>query len=169
LTLREIGRRVGVSYTSAANALRRQGRTDLVGRRGFAALSPERRRELAGRGSKAAQAKGTAHRYTSEEAAAAGRKGGRAAQEQGTAYRFAGAKARGAGRKGERAGAGDRPQRVAEAARRQAEAIGTRLVEMAEMWAAGLTLAEIGERFGVTRQAVGAALRAVEAATEGER
>jgi hypothetical protein len=44
-----------------------------------------------------------------------------------------------------------------------------RRAEMAELWAAGLTLAKIGERFGVTAQAVGAALRAVEAAAGGER
>lgn len=45
-------------------------------KRGFALFSPERRAEISGRGGKAAQAKGTGHRYTSEEAAAAGRKGG---------------------------------------------------------------------------------------------
>jgi hypothetical protein len=34
-----------------------------------------------------------------------------------------------------------------------------RRAEMARLWVAGLTLAEIGERFGVTRQAVACALR----------
>jgi general stress protein YciG len=47
-------------------------------RRGFAALSPERRRELARLGGQRAQALGTAHRFTPEEAAEAGRKGGHA-------------------------------------------------------------------------------------------
>lgn len=45
--------------------------------RGFASLPPERRRELASQGGKTAHAKGTAHKWTSEEARAAGEKGGR--------------------------------------------------------------------------------------------
>ena len=45
-------------------------------KRGFAALSPEARSEIASRGGKAAQASGKAHRYTSETATIAGRKGG---------------------------------------------------------------------------------------------
>lgn len=44
--------------------------------RGFAALTPEERRERASHGGKASQARGTAHRWTSEEARDAGRKGG---------------------------------------------------------------------------------------------
>jgi uncharacterized protein len=44
--------------------------------RGFAALSPEARRELARKGGRAAQATGMAHRFTPEEGKAAGRKGG---------------------------------------------------------------------------------------------
>ncbi len=44
--------------------------------RGFANLSPEERKAISSRGGKASHAKGTAHRYTSEEAKAAGRKGG---------------------------------------------------------------------------------------------
>ena len=47
-------------------------------RRGFAAMSEERQREIASKGGKAAHAKGTAHQFTSEEARRAGRKGGRA-------------------------------------------------------------------------------------------
>lgn len=45
-------------------------------KRGFAAMDPEKRREIARRGGKAAQAKGNAHRWTKEEAIAAGKKGG---------------------------------------------------------------------------------------------
>ncbi len=45
-------------------------------KRGFAAMSPEKQREIAGRGGKAAHQKGTAHKFTTEEARAAGRKGG---------------------------------------------------------------------------------------------
>ena len=42
--------------------------------RGFASMTPERRREIASKAGKAAQAKGTAHEWTSEEAQVAGRK-----------------------------------------------------------------------------------------------
>lgn len=44
--------------------------------RGFASMSPEKKREIASKGGKAAHAMGTAHKWTSEEAQAAGRKGG---------------------------------------------------------------------------------------------
>ena len=47
-------------------------------RRGFAAVDAATRREIARKGGLAAQAKGTAHRFTSAEARAAGRKGGAA-------------------------------------------------------------------------------------------
>lgn len=47
-------------------------------RRGFAAMDRQKVRELARRGGAAAHAKGTAHRFTSEEAREAGRKGGSA-------------------------------------------------------------------------------------------
>ena len=77
LTLTEISRRVGISRTSVANELKRQGHADLIGRRGFAALTPERRRELASKGGKAVHAAGTGHQFTIEEARAAGSKGGR--------------------------------------------------------------------------------------------
>lgn len=46
--------------------------------RGFASMSPEKQREIASKGGKAAHAKGTAHQFTSEEARIAGRKGGMA-------------------------------------------------------------------------------------------
>ncbi|WP_443083023.1 KGG domain-containing protein [Vampirovibrio chlorellavorus] len=46
--------------------------------RGFASMSPEKQREIASKGGKAAHQKGTAHQFTSEEARAAGRKGGQA-------------------------------------------------------------------------------------------
>ena len=45
-------------------------------RRGFAAMSAERQREIARMGGRAAHEKGTAHEFTAEEAQAAGRKGG---------------------------------------------------------------------------------------------
>jgi general stress protein YciG len=51
-------------------------------RRGFAAMSPEKQREIASKGGKSAHAKGTAHQFTSEEARQAGVKGGKAAAEK---------------------------------------------------------------------------------------
>lgn len=49
-------------------------------KRGFAAMDPEKRREIASEGGKAAHEKGTAHEFDSEEAREAGRKGGRASR-----------------------------------------------------------------------------------------
>lgn len=45
---------------------------------GFASMAPSRQREIAGRGGKAAHARGRAHEFTVEEARSAGRKGGHA-------------------------------------------------------------------------------------------
>lgn len=45
-------------------------------KRGFASLSPEKRREISSKGGRAATEKGVAHRFTSEEAKVAGSKGG---------------------------------------------------------------------------------------------
>jgi hypothetical protein len=42
--------------------------------RGFAAMSPEKKREIAGMGGRAAHATGRAHQFNSEEARAAGKK-----------------------------------------------------------------------------------------------
>jgi general stress protein YciG len=50
--------------------------------RGFASMNPEKQKEIASKGGKAAHAKGTAHKWTSEEAQAAGRKGGKARQKK---------------------------------------------------------------------------------------
>jgi general stress protein YciG len=49
--------------------------------RGFAAMSPEKQHEIASKGGRNAQAKGTAHKFTQEEAREAGFKGGRATAE----------------------------------------------------------------------------------------
>ena len=45
-------------------------------RRGFASMTPEKQREIASKGGRAAHEKGTAHEWTPDEARAAGRKGG---------------------------------------------------------------------------------------------
>ncbi len=46
------------------------------GKQGFASMSQEQRRAIAGLGGKAAHEKGRAHTWTREEAQSAGRKGG---------------------------------------------------------------------------------------------
>lgn len=43
--------------------------------RGLAAMSPEKRKEIASKGGRTSQARGTAHQWTPEEASAAGKKG----------------------------------------------------------------------------------------------
>lgn len=65
-------------------------------KRGFALLSPERRKEIASLGGKACHAKGTAHEFTSEEAKVAGHKGGKRSHELGTGNRFTSETARAA-------------------------------------------------------------------------
>jgi general stress protein YciG len=50
--------------------------TERKERRGFASMSPEKQREIASKGGRAAHEKGTAHEWTAEEARSAGRKGG---------------------------------------------------------------------------------------------
>jgi general stress protein YciG len=100
-------------------------------KRGFASMSPEKQREIASKGGRAAHEKGTAHEFTSEEAKEAGRKGGkashsgfrnmdptrqreiaskggRAAHEKGTAHEFTSEEARRAGQKGGRSSGGSR-------------------------------------------------------------
>ena len=53
-----------------------QGQDRSKNRRGFAAMDPERQREIASEGGRAAHEKGTAHEFDSEEARRAGQKGG---------------------------------------------------------------------------------------------
>lgn len=48
--------------------------TPVRAKRGFAVLSPEKKREIASMGGKAAHEHGRAHRFTTEEARAAGKK-----------------------------------------------------------------------------------------------
>lgn len=60
--------------TNTMNTMNTKTKSKL--RKGFAAMSLERRREIASMGGRAAHAKGTAHEFTSEEARQAGRKGG---------------------------------------------------------------------------------------------
>jgi general stress protein YciG len=69
-------------------------------RRGFSAMDESTKREIARKGGIAAHRKGTAHKFTSEEAREAGRKGGRSAHRQGRAHKFTTEEAKIAGRKG---------------------------------------------------------------------
>lgn len=46
--------------------------------RGFASMNPQRQREIASKGGKAAHKAGRAHEWSSDEAREAGQKGGRA-------------------------------------------------------------------------------------------
>ena len=50
--------------------------TERKERRGFASMSPEKQREIASKGGRAAHEKGTAHEWTADETRSAGRKGG---------------------------------------------------------------------------------------------
>jgi len=65
-------------------------------KKGFAAMSLVKQRQIAAMGGKAAQAMGKAHRFTSAEASAAGKIG----HKNGTAHQFTREEARVAGRKG---------------------------------------------------------------------
>jgi uncharacterized protein len=47
-------------------------------KRGFGSMDPDKQRAIASEGGKAAQRRGRAHKWTAEQARAAGRKGGRA-------------------------------------------------------------------------------------------
>jgi hypothetical protein len=61
-------------------------------RRGFGAMSPEKQRQIASAGGLAAHAKGTARRFTQEEAKIAGAKGGAAVRAKRIAEKAAEAK-----------------------------------------------------------------------------
>lgn len=57
--------------------------------RGFASMDPQRQREIASQGGRAAHEKGTAHEFSSEEAREAGRKGGQARSQNNRANKSA--------------------------------------------------------------------------------
>jgi general stress protein YciG len=64
--------------------------------RGFAAMSPEERRQLGSKGGKTAHQRGTANKFTPETASVAGRR----PHLNGTAHKWTSEEAREAGRKG---------------------------------------------------------------------
>ena len=55
--------------------------------RGFRSMDPDKQREIASKGGRAAHQKGTAHEWTREEARQAGRKGGRASHGRTSGWR----------------------------------------------------------------------------------
>ena len=59
-----------------------QSETKTPAKRGFASMDPQRQREIASLGGKAAHASGRAHEFNSAEAREAGRKGGRAGRRR---------------------------------------------------------------------------------------
>jgi len=59
---------------TAAEGSDTTGRTPQRSRRGFAAMDPQRQREIASLGGRAAHQSGHAHEFTTEEARAAGKK-----------------------------------------------------------------------------------------------
>ncbi|TGD79798.1 KGG domain-containing protein [Hymenobacter wooponensis] len=56
------------------------GQTSNTSKRGFASMDPELQRRIASEGGRASHQSGRGHRFTSEEARAAGRKGGQASR-----------------------------------------------------------------------------------------
>lgn len=65
-----------------ANGRSATGKTTPAGKslRGFAAMDPAEQRRIASEGGKASHESGRGHRFTSDEARAAGRKGGQASR-----------------------------------------------------------------------------------------
>ncbi len=65
-----------------STAATKQAKTSSTGKslRGFAAMDPAEQRRIASEGGKASHESGRGHRFTSEEARAAGRKGGQASR-----------------------------------------------------------------------------------------
>ena len=77
--------------------------------RGFASMDPNKQREIASKGGRAAHAKGTAHEFNSDEARDAGRKGGQAVsrnREHMAAIGRRGGEARGTARRQASSGGG---------------------------------------------------------------
>jgi general stress protein YciG len=94
-------------------------------------MDRDKQREIASKGGRAAHRKGTAHRFTAEEARLAGRKGGQAAHVKGTAHEFTSEEARVAGRKGGQAARGrhTRREQASEAVARSNGAASTATAE----------------------------------------
>jgi general stress protein YciG len=79
------GERIAEINTSGNNNITPEVDVKIIkSRRGFAAMSPERQREIAQSGGRVAHQRGVAHKWTSEEARLAGKKGGMSSRIKGT-------------------------------------------------------------------------------------
>src|SRR5262245_5980951 len=74
--LDNMGNMNNMDHINHMNNVDKMSRQVNTSTRGFASMDPERQRQIAREGGKAAHVKGTAHEFTSEEARNAGRKGG---------------------------------------------------------------------------------------------
>jgi general stress protein YciG len=70
-------------YAYRRNAMQDTNPSEPRRLRGFAAMSPEKKREIAGMGGRAAHAAGRAHQFSTEEARAAGKKRHQVAEKAG--------------------------------------------------------------------------------------
>ena len=70
------GQRSGGMNATSANGSSSSSERKGTSRRGFASMDPNRQKEIASKGGRAAHAKGTAHEWSADEAREAGRKGG---------------------------------------------------------------------------------------------
>ena len=68
------------AQSSGRNGAAKQTTSSGKSLRGFAAMDPAEQRRIASEGGKASHESGRGHRFTSEEARAAGRKGGQASR-----------------------------------------------------------------------------------------
>lgn len=66
-----------VAASTTADGRRRQMKERTMTKRGFGTMDPDKQREIASKGGKAAHAKGVAHEFTREKAKEAGRIGGK--------------------------------------------------------------------------------------------
>jgi len=166
LTLAEIGRRLGVATATVLRILRRQGYDGPSCPRGLASASRETRQRIASMGAKAGHAAGTAHKFTPEEVALGRRlasEGAKRMHAEGRGHKFTPEEARKAGRALKRKGPPPPWPERRSGQTRSSRPNDARRAEVARLQAEGLTLAEIGERLGVTRQAVQSMLDRAEA------
>ena len=77
----EQGRGMDSTERSQGSEKNRAGRSEGASNRGFAAMNPEKQKEIASEGGRAAHQQGVAHEWNSEEARQAGRKGGQSVSQ----------------------------------------------------------------------------------------
>lgn len=80
ITNQQNKRDTAAPQSSGRNGVAKQTTSSGKSLRGFAAMDPAEQRRIASEGGKASHESGRGHRFTSEEARAAGRKGGQASR-----------------------------------------------------------------------------------------